>query len=69
MSESSQRRDVSINVKVATKESKKPLSFTILDKIDYKIISLLIPGLENKEISKELGIPLSTIQFRYDSKN
>lgn len=35
-----------------------------LDIIDYKIISLLIPGLENKEISKELGIPLSTIQRR-----
>lgn len=55
---------MSINVKAATKESKKSPSFTILDKIDYKIISLLIPGLENKEISKELGIPLSTIQRR-----
>jgi len=57
-------KDVSIDVKVATKESKKSPSFTILDKIDYNIISLLIPGLENKEISKELGIPLSTIQRR-----
>ncbi|HMG39102.1 MAG TPA: Lrp/AsnC family transcriptional regulator [Nitrososphaeraceae archaeon] len=55
---------MSIDVKVATKESKKSPSFTILDKIDYNIISLLIPGLENKEISKELGIPLSTIQRR-----
>lgn len=36
----------------------------ILDKTDYKIISLLIAGLENKEISKELGIPLSTVQRR-----
>lgn len=35
-----------------------------LDKIDYKIISLLIPGFENKEISKQLGIPLSTVQRR-----
>jgi DNA-binding Lrp family transcriptional regulator len=57
-------KDVSIDVKVTTKESKKSPSFTILDKIDYNIISLLIPGLENKEISKELGIPLSTIQRR-----
>ena len=55
---------MSINVKAATKESKRSLSFTILDIIDYKIISLLIPGLENKEISKELGIPLRTIQRR-----
>ena len=57
-------KDVSINVKAATKERERSPSFTILDKIDYKIISLLIPGLENKEISKELGIPLSTIQRR-----
>lgn len=55
---------MSNNVTTATKESKKSPSITILDKIDYKIISLLIPGLENKEISKELGIPLSTIQRR-----
>ena len=53
-----------INVKGATKEGKIFPSFTNLDIIDYKIISLLIPGLENKEISKELGIPLSTIQRR-----
>ena len=57
-------KDVSINVKAATKERERSPSFTILDKIDYNIISLLIPGLENKEISKELGIPLSTIQRR-----
>jgi DNA-binding Lrp family transcriptional regulator len=55
---------VIINVKGATKKGKKSPSFTNLDIIDYKIISLLIPGLENKEISKELGIPLSTIQRR-----
>lgn len=35
-----------------------------LDKLDYKIISLLIPGFENKQISRELGIPLSTVQRR-----
>lgn len=46
------------------KECKGSSSFTTLDKIDYNIILLLIPGLENKEISKELGIPLSTIQRR-----
>ncbi|HSA73778.1 MAG TPA: Lrp/AsnC family transcriptional regulator [Nitrososphaeraceae archaeon] len=55
---------MSINIKTTPKESKRSSSFTTLDKIDYNIISLLIPGLENKEISKELGIPLSTIQRR-----
>ena len=43
---------------------KEPRTHGILDKIDYKIISLLIPGFENKEISRELGIPLSTVQRR-----
>lgn len=47
-----------------TKKVKYSRLFTNLDIIDYKIISLLIPGLENKEISKELGIPLTTIQWR-----
>ena len=37
---------------------------SVLDKVDYKIISLLIPGFENKEISRQLGIPLSTVQRR-----
>lgn len=55
---------MSINIKTTPKESKRSSSFTTLDKIDYNIISLLIPGLENKEISKQLGIPLSTIQRR-----
>ena len=35
-----------------------------IDKLDFKIISLMIPGYENKEISRQLGIPLSTIQRR-----
>jgi DNA-binding Lrp family transcriptional regulator len=46
---------------MATKERE---NITLLDKTDYRIISLLIPGLENKDISKQLGIPLSTIQRR-----
>lgn len=54
---------MSLDVKTAQKMGEH-LDHAILDKIDYKIISLLIPGLENKEISKELGIPLSTIQRR-----
>lgn len=44
--------------------STSPLVHRALDAVDYKIITLLIPGLENKEISKQLGIPLSTIQRR-----
>jgi DNA-binding Lrp family transcriptional regulator len=43
---------------------KEPRARGKLDKIDYKIISLLIPGFENKQISRELGIPLSTVQRR-----
>ena len=35
-----------------------------LDKQDIRIISLLVAGLDNKRISKELGTPLSTIQRR-----
>jgi DNA-binding Lrp family transcriptional regulator len=35
-----------------------------LDAVDFKIISMLIIGSDNKEISKELNIPLSTIQRR-----
>ena len=54
---------MSLDVKTAPKMGEH-LDHVMLDKIDYKIISLLIPGLENKEISKELGIPLSTIQRR-----
>src|SRR6185295_4416203 len=54
---------MSLDVKTAPK-MREHLDHVMLDKIDYKIISLLIPGLENKEISKELGIPLSTIQRR-----
>lgn len=52
---------LSVNAQLKVKE---PQSHSVLDKIDYKIISLLIPGFENKEISKELGIPLSTVQRR-----
>jgi len=54
---------VSLGVNELTK-IKEPRAHGILDKIDYKIISLLIPGFENKQISKELGIPLSTVQRR-----
>jgi DNA-binding Lrp family transcriptional regulator len=35
-----------------------------LDKQDFRIISLLVAGLDNKRISNELGIPLSTVQRR-----
>lgn len=50
---------------VSTKlEKKRSSNFSSFDRIDYKIISLLIPGFENKEISKELGIPLSIVQRR-----
>ena len=55
---------MSLGVRTIVEEKKKSPSFTTLDRIDYKIISLLIPGFENKAISKELGIPLSTIQRR-----
>ena len=55
---------MSLDVRPILEEKKKGTSFTTLDKTDYRIISLLIPGLENKAISKELGIPLSTIQRR-----
>ena len=50
-----------VNALLKVKETQ---SHSVLDKIDYKIISLLIPGFENKEISRELGIPLSTVQRR-----
>jgi DNA-binding Lrp family transcriptional regulator len=35
-----------------------------LDRVDFKIISLMIINHDNKEISQELNIPLSTIQRR-----
>jgi DNA-binding Lrp family transcriptional regulator len=35
-----------------------------LDEIDIKIINLMVLNKTNKEISKDLGIPLSTIQRR-----
>jgi DNA-binding Lrp family transcriptional regulator len=54
---------VSLGVSELTKV-KEPRAHGVLDKIDYKIISLLIPGFENKQISRELGIPLSTVQRR-----
>ena len=54
---------MSLGVSELTK-AKEPRAHGILDKIDYKIISLLIPGFENKQISKELNIPLSTVQRR-----
>ena len=37
---------------------------TSLDKQDFKIISLLIVGLDNKAISDQIKIPLSTVQRR-----
>src|SRR5919112_3512711 len=38
--------------------------FTHLDKTDFRIVSLLVLGYENKQISSTLKIPLSTIQRR-----
>ena len=35
-----------------------------LDKLDLKIISLLVAQRDNKQISAELGVPLSTIERR-----
>jgi DNA-binding Lrp family transcriptional regulator len=35
-----------------------------LDSLDLKIISLMVMGLANKEISNKLTVPLSTIQRR-----
>lgn len=37
---------------------------TLLDDLDFKIISLLITGHDNKDISNSTKIPLSTIQRR-----
>jgi len=55
---------MSLGVKTLAGLNQRRSAQSVLDAVDYKIISLLIPGLENKEISKELGIPLSTIQRR-----
>ena len=38
--------------------------FTHLDKTDFRIVSLLVLGNDNKKISSTLKIPLSTIQRR-----
>jgi DNA-binding Lrp family transcriptional regulator len=38
--------------------------FTQLDKTDFRIVSLLVLGYDNKKISSTLKIPLSTIQRR-----
>ena len=38
--------------------------FTHLDKTDFRIVSLLVLGYDNKKISSTLKIPLSTIQRR-----
>ena len=38
--------------------------FTNLDKTDFRIVSLLVLGYDNKKISSTLKIPLSTIQRR-----
>lgn len=35
-----------------------------LDELDLKIIGLLVSGLDNKQISKQLKVPLSTVQRR-----
>ena len=37
---------------------------SVLDKLDYQILNLMILGVENKAISEELRTPLSTIQRR-----
>ena len=54
---------MSLDAGALTKVKKRHVR-SVLDKVDYKIISLLIPGFENKEISRQLGIPLSTVQRR-----
>jgi DNA-binding Lrp family transcriptional regulator len=35
-----------------------------LDELDLKMISLLVSGYDNKQISKQLKVPLSTVQRR-----
>ena len=39
-------------------------SMVRIDELDLKIISLLVIGRDNKHISKELKVPLSTVQRR-----
>src|SRR5215208_1184621 len=39
-------------------------AFNHLDKTDFRIVSLLVIGYDNKKISSTLKIPLSTIQRR-----
>jgi Lrp/AsnC family transcriptional regulator for asnA, asnC and gidA len=39
-------------------------SLVRIDELDLKIISLLVSGRDNKQISKELKVPLSTVQRR-----
>ena len=43
---------------------KKEVKLSKMDKKDVRIIGALISGLDNRRISNELGIPLSTVQRR-----
>jgi DNA-binding Lrp family transcriptional regulator len=54
-----------INMKIENEEINNNNGvFTHLDNTDFRIVSLLVLGCDNKEISSTLKIPLSTIQRR-----
>ncbi|HEY7569841.1 MAG TPA: Lrp/AsnC family transcriptional regulator [Nitrososphaeraceae archaeon] len=46
------------------KQLSSPNGSHSLDKLDYQLINLMILGSDNKAISQELKIPLSTVQRR-----
>ncbi|HJT83774.1 MAG TPA: Lrp/AsnC family transcriptional regulator [Nitrososphaeraceae archaeon] len=52
-----------IRDEVISNDNNKNIGYP-LDKTDFRIISLLVLGQDNKEISSTLKIPLSTIQRR-----
>jgi FixJ family two-component response regulator len=43
--------------------------FTHLDKTDFRIVSLLVLGYDNKKISSTLKIPLSTYNTKKNTSN
>lgn len=45
-------------------DKKKKVRFSKMDKKDFRIIGSLISGFDNRQISSELDIPLSTVQRR-----
>src|SRR5215203_7514024 len=56
-----------INMEIANEainNNNNNYAFNHLDKTDFRIVSLLIIGYDNKKISSTLKIPLSTIQRR-----